>query len=154
MIYTYEQVEQYLEQQGLLSFRDAAEIPHNSVEELLRGFFLLNVNHLTITDKCHIDTTAGRRRSIGDIYRVCKTYSPNVRLEEIQDGLLDLCATRSVGGLICPDIRKRVWRHDYNEFMTYPYDEFGFCYTEKLQQRGIHNMIADTYNYVLNTIEI
>lgn len=80
----------------------------------LDGFiseFILHLNRIyttSVADGSHTDA-AGKHRSIGDIYRICKRYYPNTTLVEVNDILNDLWAKRQIKTLKCPHIQKRVY---------------------------------------------
>ena len=55
--------------------------------------------------QCH----PGRRRSLGDIYLICKHYFPECTMEEVLLILLNLTIDRRIGGSYCSTICKYVW---------------------------------------------
>ena len=52
----------------------------------------------------------GKRRSLGDIYKICKYYFPEITLKELMKLLyVDLIAIAGFRSSKCSQIRKRVW---------------------------------------------
>ncbi len=60
------------------------DLPKTVKEFLINFFTTYNNDHATIyVDGKDVQTTTGRRRSLGDIYKICKYYYPNVTLTEV-----------------------------------------------------------------------
>lgn len=61
-----------------------------------------------------VQTIAGKRRSLGDIYMICKYYYPKVTLEEIIRILYTVLPTalRGFCSCKCSQIQKRVWFYE------------------------------------------
>ena len=60
------------------------DLPKTVKEFLINFFTTYNNDHATIyVDRKDVQTTTGRRRSLGDIYKICKYYYPNVTLTEV-----------------------------------------------------------------------
>lgn len=116
-----------------------------SVKEFLIRFFTeLNDSKETIyVDDKTVQTEVGKRRSLGDIYMICKYYFPNTTLETVIYALyVELPAHFNNNGFgfrtsYCYTINKRVWyymprtnslvadrdqideyRHDYNYYLN------------------------------------
>lgn len=140
MNYTHEQVEKYLLSLGLLKFVDVDSISHTSSLELVHKFFHYNGecnSHLAGHSDMKEHTRENRRRSLGDIFRICRYYNETITLKDVQEHLMELCGQREIGGLICADINKRVWRNSYAYFMCHTFDEFGFDYTELIKKYSV-----------------
>ena len=52
---------------------------------------------------------SGKRRSLGDIYLICKYYYPNCRIEEVLTILINLLQERKIYGSYCSTINKYVF---------------------------------------------
>lgn len=57
---------------------------------------------------------AHRRRSLGDVYRISKTYFPSTKIEEVLEILIELCEDKKLSGSYCNTIQKFVF-HKLNE---------------------------------------
>ena len=67
------------------------------------------------TDNKEIQTIAGKRRSLGDIYMICKYYYPNMTLEDLLRELYISLPDYFEQGYrtsYCKMIKKRVWYYD------------------------------------------
>lgn len=70
-----------------------------------------NNNDTCYVDSGRVQTERCKRRSLADIYMICKNYYPNCTLHEVIQALyieLPLIFT-GLGSLICKEINKRVW---------------------------------------------
>jgi hypothetical protein len=78
---------------------------------LIRFFKEFNNERATIFVESHAtQTEVGKRRSLGDIYRICKYYFPEITLKELMQLLyIDLMAVEGFRSSKCGQIRKRVW---------------------------------------------
>lgn len=89
-----------------------------SLKQWLLLFFSTNNNHPTIyadtkdSEKVMYQCSAGRRRSLGDIYMICKYYYPDCTLEEVLKNLLWMLKGRLIGGSHCNLIHKFVFHTD------------------------------------------
>jgi hypothetical protein len=66
-------------------------------------------------DNREVQTQAGKRRSVGDIFMICKYYYPSCTLKQVYKALLiDLPASMPSGFRTskCTTINKRVWYYD------------------------------------------
>lgn len=97
---------------GLLRNRKSQILP-----DFLRTFFLKwNDEKDTIfVENRDIQTAAGKRRSVGDIFMICRYYYPTCTLSEVYDKLLNLLPITMPSGFrtsYCSTINKRVWYFD------------------------------------------
>lgn len=87
-------------------------------EFLVRFFTEFNTEKDTIyVDTRDVQTYAGKRRSLGDIYMICKYYFPTVTLKEVIQLLyVDLFSEIDPGfrSSYCTTINKRVWYYSPN----------------------------------------
>lgn len=91
-----------------------------SLHEFLVKFFTdWNFEKETVyVDDHECQTDTGRRRSLGDIFMICKYYYPNVTLEEVIRELYIALPTTFSNGFrtsYCFTIDKRVWYYDEDE---------------------------------------
>lgn len=90
-----------------------ASIPATLEEFLIRFFKRDNNEKNTIyVDDKTVYTTPGRRRSLGDIFKICKYYFPQCTLHQVLVLLYTTLPTRLTGGFrtsYCSTIHKRVW---------------------------------------------
>lgn len=88
-------------------------IPATVEEFLIKFFKAYNAEKNTIyVDDRTVQTTVGRRRSLGDIYKLCKYYYPNITLKEILVFLYKTLPAKLNPGFrtsYCTTIKKRVW---------------------------------------------
>lgn len=118
-------------------------IPKTVDEFLVKFFKTYNVEKNTIyVDDKQLQTIAERRRSLGDIYKICKYYYPDVSLKEVLSLLYKKLPTMITDGFrtsYCSTINKRVWYYsagDDNAQINQTYkDEYGNLmnwYTDKI----------------------
>jgi len=99
-------------------------------------------NTIFVADKTKIQTVANKRRSLGDIYKICKYYYPTCTLKEVLTLLyinLPTLITTGFRSSYCNTIKKRVWYYSARSpngvyDRTHP-DEYGYTidwYTSKL----------------------
>lgn len=87
------------------------------LEEFLKRFFMTyNAERATIfADDSTQQTPMGRRRSLGDIYGICKYYFPDCTLQEVLELLYITLPEEINSGFrssYCNTINKRVWYYD------------------------------------------
>ena len=58
---------------------------------------------------------SGKRRSLGDIYLICKHYYPNCKIEEVLSILINLLQNKQIYGSYCTTIHKYVF-HSSSSF--------------------------------------
>lgn len=117
--------------QGLLRRR------RESLQEFLVRFFQewnLEKNTIYVDDSA-VQTAPNKRRSLGDIYMICKYYYPNCTLNEVLNLLYNVIPTVITRGYrtsYCFTIHKRVWYYSENSANTVAdqaqNDEFGKQY--------------------------
>lgn len=117
--------------QGLLRRR------RESLQEFLIRFFQewnLEKNTIYVDDSA-VQTAPNKRRSLGDIYMICKYYYPNCTLNEVLNLLYNVIPTIITRGYrtsYCFTINKRVWYYSENSANTVAdqahNDEFGKQY--------------------------
>lgn len=117
--------------QGLLRRR------RESLQEFLVRFFQewnLEKNTIYVDDSA-VQTAPNKRRSLGDIYMICKYYYPNCTLNEVLNLLYNVIPTIITRGYrtsYCFTINKRVWYYSENSANTVANqgqaDEFGKNY--------------------------
>lgn len=89
-----------------------------SIPEFLVKFFTnWNVKRATLfTDNNEEQTSVNRRRSLGDIFMICRYYYPTCTLKEVAKALYVTLPTMINSGFrtsICSTIHKRVWYYSY-----------------------------------------
>lgn len=88
-------------------------------------------------DNHEIQTDWGRRRSLGDIFMICRYYYPNCTLREVMTVLTTIVGNSHFRSSWCNTIRKKVWYYDTNAengvFNTEKQDEYGYTYAQYLQ---------------------
>lgn len=103
---------------------------HYDVNEFLQYFFTIyNGECITVDKRGRITCKEGKRRSLVDLYRICKYYYPTVTLKEVKEALWNL--PFGIDVFICPDIRRRVHRRNAGTWGSIAYnnaDEFGWDY--------------------------
>lgn len=105
-----------------------------SLQEFLERFFEQwnNDRNTIYCDDSSVQTDMGRRRSLGDIYMICKYYYPNCTLNEVLNLLINVLPESMHDGFrssYCSTIHKRVWYFNEDEdtevFNKTTTDEFG-----------------------------
>lgn len=95
------------------------DLPKTVKEFLINFFTKYNNNHPTIyVDSKDVQATVGRRRSLGDLYKICKYYYPNVTLTEVVKLLFKDLQIHFKTGFrhsYCTTIHKRVFYYDNGE---------------------------------------
>ena len=83
-----------------------------TLEQFLIKFFkeYNNERNTIFVESRATQTEMGKRRSLGDIYKICKYYFPEITLKELMKLLyVDLIAIAGFRSSKCSQIRKRVW---------------------------------------------
>lgn len=108
---------------------------YNRIRYLFNGKgYDINLSYNTWNIDGSIQTTTGKRRSGGDIFRICKTYFPKCTFIQVMQILSSLDKINPKGGgsfrsSICSEVHKRVYRFDQYNNVGYHYkperkDEF------------------------------
>lgn len=88
-------------------------------------------------DNHEVQTDWGRRRSLSDIFMICRYYYPNCTLREVMTVLTTIVGNSHFRSSWCNTIRKKVWYYDTNAengvFNTEKQDEYGYTYAQYLQ---------------------
>lgn len=91
---------------------------HNCDKYPLNKFirnFIIRDRHIynTIDIKTNKDICdTGRRRSLGDIFLICRSYYPQCTIHEVLEILVDLLESRQIYGCYCNTINKYVFHRD------------------------------------------
>lgn len=118
-------------------------IPATLEDFLIKFFKTYNREKDTIfVETKEVQTNAGRRRSLGDMYKICKYYFPDTTLRDMLILLyrrLPLVLTNGFRTSYCNTIRKRVWYYAPGEQNTVAnadhndeYDHTVRWYTDKI----------------------
>lgn len=88
-----------------------------TLHEFLKLFFeeWNSTKRTVFVDDNTQQTSTGRRRSLGDIYMICRYYYPNVTLTEVLQELYTKLPRELTNGFRtskCSQIRKRVWYYE------------------------------------------
>lgn len=117
-------------------------LPPTLEEFLIKFFTNYNIEKATIyVDDKKVQTTSGRRRSVGDIYKICKYYYPNCTFKEVLTLLYKTLAVKFKEGFrfsYCNTIHKRVFyyeqgRPNYVENSTDEYGKSPNFYLEQIK---------------------
>lgn len=117
-----------LRMQGLLKKRK------ESLEEFLINFFSnYNQNKETLyVETKEVQTKIGKRRSIGDIYAICKYYYPTATIRDVVNIVYNVLPTEvpRFRSSLCSQINKRVFyqgaeNQESNIYNSNSPDEFG-----------------------------
>lgn len=88
---------------------DAYFVPTTSLEIFIKNLVReYNYKYDTLDGKV-ITCFRGKRRSLGDIYLICRHYYPNCRIEEVLTILINLLQERKIYGSYCSTINKYVF---------------------------------------------
>ncbi len=100
-----------LKKEGLYKFKNY-EIKTNNIplNMFIKNFFIdYNYSYNTVNKRNKVICTTGRRRSLGDIYLICKHYYPNCTIIEVFKELVALLNLGNINTQKCSDIRKYVF---------------------------------------------
>lgn len=91
-------------------------VKHNfSLDNFVRFFlFSLNNQYSTYSRSNELICGPGRRRSLGDIYLICKCYYPTCTLEDVLSELITLVRTDRLSITWCGTINKCVFTYQSN----------------------------------------
>lgn len=143
--YSFKEIKEHLKAQPPIRFNISA-IDEKNVDALIRVFFSkYNRNYNTIYDGNHkVQTQAGKRRSISDIFRICYFYFPRIRLTTVYKTLLKYIKSSTHYSYICHATGLRVYRdasqdvYGGGNFFNGPLtDEYGVDFTTFEELEGI-----------------
>lgn len=105
--------------EGLLRLKplEKKNIRNLSLEEFIYKF-LSDYSKRIITVNVpneDLQTDIGKRRSAGDIFRICKYYYPSTTLEDVLKVLDAISGDNNIYSSICYMIHKRTYRHEEKE---------------------------------------
>lgn len=91
-----------------------------TVNEFILNFVdIYNNNYLTIDKFGGLICDTGRRRSLGDIFLICKHYYPDVTMEQVLVILLNYCDNWKISCSYCNTIKKLVFfKYDHRRNYT------------------------------------
>jgi hypothetical protein len=88
-------------------------------------------------DNHEVQTDWGRRRSLGDIFMICKYYYPACTLREVLQILTTIVSRDHFRTSWCNTIRKKVWYYNPNDsnatLNQEKQDEYGYTWSQYLQ---------------------
>ena len=91
----------------------------------------LNNNHYTYKKDNILVCRSHKRRSLGDIFLICKTYYPDCTIEDVVKVLIDLCETQKIAGSRCSDIHKFVFHRQSSVYSPHHQVEYSSKYLFK-----------------------
>ena len=102
------EIRKQCEKDGLFHLASYRHNKNLSLQDWLLKFFNeLNIERSTLTINSECDTPPGKRRSLGDIYRIARTYYSNLKLKDL---IIALYAIRSqINDCWCYTIEKHVF---------------------------------------------
>lgn len=112
-----------------------------TLEQFIVKFFTkFNLEKDTIfVNTLEVQTSHGKRRSLGDIYMICKYYYPDVTVEEIAKIIYTNLRTHRLRSSFCYNVKKRVWYYSetaesnvYDEDVADEYGHKWKYYIDKL----------------------
>ena len=114
-------------------FEDETSFCQLSLKEFINSYLSKYCKYPTIyTTSNNLHCPPARRRSVSDIYRICKFYYVRVTLEEVMMCLSHLDKAQKIGYFYCNTTQSRVWMdfeywktHTVNPFKYHEPDEFG-----------------------------
>lgn len=120
-----------------------SSIQRLSTEEFLYRFFTkYNKERRTIFINGNLQTEVNRRRSLGDIFMICKYYFPNITLLEVIKLLYQILPNKFENGFrtsYCNQIQKRVWYYNNND-------------NNSIMNTPINDEYNNTYNFYLDLL--
>lgn len=144
----FNETEKYLRGRYLLKFRNLTEAKEPTLKEFIAMFFTHNMGDTLFaarTDNPKIkglksvagklQTEHGKRRSLGDIFRICRYYYPQITLEEVFDALYERIRDKKANTSYCNQTHRRMYYNTevdyggniYNKDTT---DEFGMIWKD------------------------
>lgn len=110
--YAFSDIKEYLKNLSPLRFHNLTkdDLKEKNPRDFLNAFFRYNREYNTIYGNGKLQTNAGCRRSIGDIFRITFYYFPKVRLTTIYKTLLTMVGESHCLSSICLATGLRVYR--------------------------------------------
>lgn len=110
-----------------------------TLSEFIHSFLYHYNNTFPTCDKNKkVTTPTGKRRSLGDIYMICRSYFPDVTLKDVLRVLCFITESRGYRSSYCYQINKRVWYYSktkmnavYDKNKT---DEWGHRYSYYMKE--------------------
>lgn len=139
-----------------------SDIDEGTWKAFLERFFSYYNRNFNTNQGGAIQTRAGKRRSITDIYRIILYYFPDVRITEVYKELIILISKKVCCSAICGDTGLRVYRghqgYDTTGFLNSALtDEYGVDFQQFDISKCTHNSVGWGAEYTeedLNFIEL
>jgi hypothetical protein len=107
------EIKTFLRGQPKIKFASLAKPEELTPREFVKNFFKYNsLNTVYLNNQ--IQTEGGKRRSVGDIFRITYFYFPKVKLRTIYEALLESISENKVLSSICTITGTRVYRKTNN----------------------------------------
>ncbi len=107
-----------LDEKGKLKLSDYTHPRSISLRNFIFNFIKKYKDEcFTLDMKDDIICDTHRRRSAGDIYRICKTYYPDCTFDDVMKILIKLCIDVEIGASRCTTINKFVFHRDSYHFV-------------------------------------
>jgi hypothetical protein len=128
--------------EGYLSNVEEFDPNKYSVEDMIeRTLELCKDHYSTNSETKDWETGPNRSRSSLDIWRHIKYYYPTITIFDVMHALYNMgkndMEDQNLGGLFCPDIRRRVFRllrleshGEYDRGFGWPSDEYGLKFND------------------------
>lgn len=132
--HTFKQIKEHIRKQTPLKLTGLKkdDLGDMTLTKFLDKFFNdYNQNRNTLNQNSTVQTVAGLRRTIEDIYRIVIYYFPNASLSFVYKRIIHLIANDKVGSAICKVLHKRVYRG------TSDYESEGFLNSAQTDEFGI-----------------
>jgi hypothetical protein len=145
---TFKETEKFLQGRFLLKFKNLDVAKEATIEEFINNFFIYS-NYETIfaarsdnpkrkglkTVNGKLQTDGGRRRSLGDIFRICRYYFPDVTLEQVFDCLCNRIIEKTSNTSFCNQTKRRMYYstekgYGGNIYNKDTSDEFGMVWND------------------------
>lgn len=137
--FPFDKAEEYILRKGTMHLGTVEKLSFNSAEECVENILTTQRFHKSFRDVdntivCYEDYW---RRSISDLFRLCKHYSPDITLKQVYESLIALIAKEEIYSWICHSLHKRVYGKSKTVFSnntglsSFPQDEFGFDFSKE-----------------------
>lgn len=101
-------------------------------------FFRINREFSTVRvepgEELYKQCRTDRRRSVGDIYCICKYYYPECTPVDVIETLTKMLNNGEIGGLFCPDVQKYVYTNRDGSFR----EDVRVEYSSRLLYKDVH----------------